>query len=209
VSSHSSLVTDLRNDPALKDAARLVANEFRALTRLLKEAPAQPRSPPLARDDQVRLLRASHDQLAALETQLVAEAPSLSPEHAELLPHVRATLDHLAALEAATLAGSDDEWNGGAFAAAQRLAAEAALLVAGCSGGDGGTVHYLRQLVLLATAGAGARRLGDVVSTGAKAPVNSLPVPETLHPALAVAGLVAALSSFLRQLFFSSLVPST
>lgn len=202
-------VADLRNDPALKDAARLVANEFRALTRLLKEAPAQPRSPPLARDDQVRLLRASHDQLAALETQLVAEAPSLSPEHAELLPHVRATLDHLAALEAATLAGSDDEWNGGAFAAAQRLAAEAALLVAGCSGGDGGTVHYLRQLVLLATAGAGARRLGDVVSTGAKAPVNSLPVPETLHPALAVAGLVAALSSFLRQLFFSSLVPST
>ncbi|ELR11340.1 RhoGAP domain containing protein [Acanthamoeba castellanii str. Neff] len=173
-------VADLRNDPALKDAARLV-----------------------------RLLRASHDQLAALETQLVAEAPSLSPEHAELLPHVRATLDHLAALEAATLAGSDDEWNGGAFAAAQRLAAEAALLVAGCSGGDGGTVHYLRQLVLLATAGAGARRLGDVVSTGAKAPVNSLPVPETLHPALAVAGLVAALSSFLRQLFFSSLVPST
>src|SRR5690606_33464038 len=114
-----------------------------------------------------------------------------------------------AAREAAPLEGTHDgEWNGGAIAAAQRLAAEAALLVAGSSDGDGsGTVHYLRQLVLLATAGAAARRLGDGVSTGAKAPLSSLPVPETLHPALVVAGLVAALSSFLRQLFFSSLVP--
>jgi hypothetical protein len=204
----------LRNDPALKDAARLVANEFRTVTRLLKEVPAQARSAPLAQDEEVRLLREAHDNLSALDTQLVAEAPSLSPEHAELLPHVRATLDHLAALAAALETSGDalaaaGQWNVAAFVAAQRLAAEAALLVAGS--GDGAqepasrTVHYLRQLVLLAAAGVGARRLGEVA---AKAPVSSLPVPEVLHPSLVVAGLVGALSSFLRQLFFASVVPS-
>jgi hypothetical protein len=88
------------------------------------------------------------------------------------------------------------------------LADEAALLVAGRS--EGGeeratrAVHLLRQLVPLAFAASGARRLDD-----AKAPIGSLPAPETLHPALVVVGLVAAASSFLRQLFFSSLQSSS
>lgn len=202
---------DLSNDPELKEAARLVATEFRNVARALREASSASASAPLAREAEVSLLQTAHAQLLAFTEQLQAESPSLS--HAELLNRSRSILDHLSSFTTVTSEGaSPASWDADQLAAAQWLGADAALMVAGRSeSGTEGTlaacraVHLLRQLTVLAVAGTGARRLGDHAVT---APLSSLPVPELLHPALAVGGLVAGVASFLRQYFFSSITPS-
>jgi len=188
--------SDPRQDPHLKEAARMVATEFRTLSRLLKEAPTQPPTPPLSRRDEARLLRESHLHLAALENELTTNA---SDAQSELLPPVRAAIGHLLGLisEVEAAGESSPSITVSMLATVQGLATEGAQLVAGFNedSGDEATcraVHYLRQLVLLAFAGSISRQMGE----GA---LSTQTVPELLHPAMAVAGLVAAMSCFLRQ----------
>lgn len=210
-------MTDLQNDPQLKEAARLVALEFRNAAQLLRKASTLPPSAPLSPQEELQLLTQCRSQLTTLSTQVETEASTLSPDHVELLSHIKSALEHLTAYITSVQTTHDTTplWNADRLEAAQWLAADAALLVSGYTSDStdeslpsGRAVHFLRQLLPLVVAATDARAFGEISAPAA--PQASLPLPETLHPALAVVGLVAGISSFLRQVFYSSLAsPST